>query len=390
MSADSGAAWVSRLACHQFRSYEGLDLNLPPGPLAFVGGNGAGKTNLLEAISLFAPGRGLRGAPAADVARRPAGQVPGPDTPAAPWAVSVSLETPLGVRQLGVGLDAPGGKRALRLDGKTASGASAFAEIVPILWLTPDDDALWRGPSQDRRRFFDQLVAAFEPGHVGNGLAYAQVMRQRLKLLKEAAAQNSTPDAIWLDGLEESMARHGVAMAAARRGLLRRLSDRVEGGVGPFPGARLGFKPGLETQLGEGSALDVEDRFRRALHDARARDGMLGQTTTGPHRSDLDVYHAGHGREAAQCSTGEQKALLLALVLGHAQLLTTARQIRPVLLLDEVAAHLDRDRRAALLEALAPLGGQIWMTGTESVTFREISDEIALFSVHNGRVIQDS
>jgi len=179
-------------------------------------------------------------------------------------------------------------------------------------------------------------------------------------------------------------------MAAARRGLLRRLSDRVEGGVGPFPGARLGFKPGLETQLGEGSALDVEDRFRRALHDARARDGMLGQTTTGPHRSDLDVYHAGHGREAAQCSTGEQKALLLALVLGHAQLLTTARQIRPVLLLDEVAAHLDRDRRAALLEALAPLGGQIWMTGTESVTFREISDEIALFSVHNGRVIQDS
>jgi len=238
VSADSGAAWVSRLACHQFRSYERLDLSLPPGPLAFVGGNGAGKTNLLEAISLFAPGRGLRGAPAADVARRPAGQVPGPDTPAAPWAVSVSLETPLGVRQLGVGLDAPGGKRALRLDGKTASGASAFAEIVPILWLTPDDDALWRGPSQDRRRFFDQLVAAFEPGHVGNGLAYSQVMRQRLKLLKEAAAQNSTPDATWLDGLEESMARHGVAMAAARRGLLRRLSDRVEGGVGPFPGAR--------------------------------------------------------------------------------------------------------------------------------------------------------
>ena len=233
-------------------------------------------------------------------------------------------------------------------------------------------------------------MAAFEPGHVGNGLAYGQVMRQRLKLLKEAAGKGTQPDGTWLDSLEESMARHGVAMAAARRGLMRRLSERIIDGVGPFPGARLGFKPGLETALAESSALDVEDQFRQNLKAARTKDGLIGQSTVGPHRSDLDVHHAAHGREAAQCSTGEQKALLLAVVLGHAQLLTTARRIKPILLLDEVAAHLDLTRRAALLEALVPLGGQIWMTGTESVTFREISNEIALFSVHNGRVTQET
>ncbi|MGB1146720.1 MAG: DNA replication/repair protein RecF [Alphaproteobacteria bacterium] len=384
----AGAVWISRLACSHFRSYESLDLHLPDGPLAFVGTNGAGKTNLLEAVSLFAPGRGLRGAPAADVARREAGSHG--EGGASSWAVSAAVETPLGTRQLGVGMETAGGKRVLRLDGKNANGATAFAEILPILWLTPDDDALWRGPAQDRRRFYDQLVAAFEPGHVGNGLAYGQVMRQRLKLLKEAAGKGTQPDGTWLDSLEESMARHGVAMAAARRGLMRRLSDRIIDGVGPFPGARLGFKPGLETALAESSALDVEDQFRQNLKAARTKDGLIGQSTVGPHRSDLDVHHAAHGREAAQCSTGEQKALLLAVVLGHAQLLTTARQIKPILLLDEIAAHLDLTRRAALLEALVPLGGQIWMTGTESVTFREISNEIALFSVHNGRVTQET
>ena len=162
----AGAVWISRLACSHFRSYESLDLHLPDGPLAFVGTNGAGKTNLLEAVSLFAPGRGLRGAPAADVARREAGSHG--ERAASSWAVSAAVETPLGTRQLGVGMETAGGKRVLRLDGKNANGATAFAEILPILWLTPDDDALWRGPAQDRRRFYDQLVAAFEPGHVGN------------------------------------------------------------------------------------------------------------------------------------------------------------------------------------------------------------------------------
>jgi len=385
---DAGSVWVSRLACSHFRSYAQLDVTLPEGPVAFVGSNGAGKTNLLEAISLFAPGRGLRGAPAAEVASRNAeGELlNGSGT----WAVSAHVETPLGGRQLGVGLDTAGGKRVLRLDGKNKNGATAFAEIMPILWLTPDDDALWRGPALDRRRFFDQLVAAYDPGHVSNAQAYGQVMRQRLKILKDATKANTAPDTTWLDSLEESMARQGVAMAAARRGLMRRLSDRIIGGVGPFPGARLGFKAGIETALAVDSALDVEDQFRRKLVEVRARDGIVGQSTVGPHRSDLDVYHAVHGREASQCSTGEQKALLLAVILGHAQLLTAARRLKPIMLLDEVAAHLDLPRRAALLEALVPLGGQIWMTGTESITFCEISGEIALFSVHNGAVTQES
>ncbi|MDG1414609.1 MAG: DNA replication/repair protein RecF [Alphaproteobacteria bacterium] len=385
---DAGSVWVSRLACSHFRSYAQLDVTLPEGPVAFVGSNGAGKTNLLEAISLFAPGRGLRGAPAAEVASRNAeGELlNGSGT----WAVSAHVETPLGGRQLGVGLDTAGGKRVLRLDGKNKNGATAFAEIMPILWLTPDDDALWRGPALDRRRFFDQLVAAYDPGHVSNAQAYGQVMRQRLKILKDATKANTAPDTTWLDSLEESMARQGVAMAAARRGLMRRLSDRIIGGVGPFPGARLGFKAGIETALAVDSALDVEDQFRRKLVEVRARDGIVGQSTVGPHRSDLDVYHAVHGREASQCSTGEQKALLLAVILGHAQLLTAARRLKPIMLLDEVAAHLDLPRRAALLEALVPLGGQIWMTGTESITFCEISGEIALFSVHNGGVTQES
>ena len=385
---DAGSVWVSRLACSHFRSYAQLDVTLPEGPVAFVGSNGAGKTNLLEAISLFAPGRGLRGAPAAEVASRNAeGELL---NASGTWAVSAHVETPLGGRQLGVGLDTAGGKRVLRLDGKNKNGATAFAEIMPILWLTPDDDALWRGPALDRRRFFDQLVAAYDPGHVSNAQAYGQVMRQRLKILKDATKANTAPDTTWLDSLEESMARQGVAMAAARRGLMRRLSDRIIGGVGPFPGARLGFKAGIETALAVDSALDVEEQFRRKLAEVRARDGIVGQSTVGPHRSDLDVYHAVHGREASQCSTGEQKALLLAVILGHAQLLTAARRLKPIMLLDEVAAHLDLPRRAALLEALVPLGGQIWMTGTESITFCEISGEIALFSVHNGGVTQES
>ena len=330
----------------------------------------------------------MRGAPAAEVASRNAeGELL---NASGTWAVSAHVETPLGGRQLGVGLDTAGGKRVLRLDGKNKNGATAFAEIMPILWLTPDDDALWRGPALDRRRFFDQLVAAYDPGHVSNAQAYGQVMRQRLKILKDATKANTAPDTTWLDSLEESMARQGVAMAAARRGLMRRLSDRIIGGVGPFPGARLGFKAGIETALAVDSALDVEDQFRRKLAEVRARDGIVGQSTVGPHRSDLDVYHAVHGREASQCSTGEQKALLLAVILGHAQLLTAARRLKPIMLLDEVAAHLDLPRRAALLEALVPLGGQIWMTGTESITFCEISGEIALFSVHNGGVTQES
>ena len=385
---EAGLVWISRLACSHFRSYAQIDVSLPEGPLAFVGSNGAGKTNLLEAISLFAPGRGLRGAPAAEVASRNAeGNLL---NTRGTWAVSATVETPLGARQLGVGLDAPLGKRVLRLDGKNKNGATAFAEILPILWLTPDDDALWRGPAQDRRRFLDQLVAAYDPTHVSNAQAYGQVMRQRLKILRDAVKRDATPDASWLDSLEESMARHGVAMAAARRGLMRRLTDRVAGGVGPFPGARLGFKAGLETALAEDSALDVEDQFRRKLAEVRQRDGIVGQSTVGPHRSDLEVHHGVHGREASQCSTGEQKALLLAVILGHAQLLTAARRLKPIMLLDEVAAHLDLPRRAALLEALIPLGGQIWMTGTESITFCEISGEIAVFSVHNGQVTQES
>ena len=385
---EAGSVWISHLACSHFRSYAQIDVSLPEGPLAFVGSNGAGKTNLLEAISLFAPGRGLRGAPAAEVASRNAeGNLL---NTRGTWAVSATVETPLGARQLGVGLDAPLGKRVLRLDGKNKNGATAFAEILPILWLTPDDDALWRGPAQDRRRFLDQLVAAYDPTHVSNAQAYGQVMRQRLKILRDAVKRDATPDASWLDSLEESMARHGVAMAAARRGLMRRLTDRVAGGVGPFPGARLGFKAGLETALAEDSALDVEDQFRRKLAEVRQRDGIVGQSTVGPHRSDLEVHHGVHGREASQCSTGEQKALLLAVILGHAQLLTAARRLKPIMLLDEVAAHLDLPRRAALLEALIPLGGQIWMTGTESITFCEISGEIAVFSVHNGQVTQES
>jgi len=219
---DAGSVWVSRLACSHFRSYAQLDVTLPEGPVAFVGSNGAGKTNLLEAISLFAPGRGLRGAPAAEVASRNAeGELL---NASGTWAVSAHVETPLGGRQLGVGLDTAGGKRVLRLDGKNKNGATAFAEIMPILWLTPDDDALWRGPALDRRRFFDQLVAAYDPGHVSNAQAYGQVMRQRLKILKDATKANTAPDTTWLDSLEESMARQGVAMAAARRGLMRRLS----------------------------------------------------------------------------------------------------------------------------------------------------------------------
>ena len=385
---EAGSVWISRLACSHFRSYAQIDVSLPEGPLAFVGSNGAGKTNLLEAISLFAPGRGLRGAPAAEVASRNAeGNLL---NTRGTWAVSATVETPLGARQLGVGLDAPLGKRVLRLDGKNKNGATAFAEILPILWLTPDDDALWRGPAQDRRRFLDQLVAAYDPTHVSNAQAYGQVMRQRLKILRDAVKRDATPDASWLDSLEESMARHGVAMAAARRGLMRRLTDRVAGGVGPFPGARLGFKAGLETALAEDSALDVEDQFRRKLAEVRQCDGIVGQSTVGPHRSDLEVHHGVHGREASQCSTGEQKALLLAVILGQAQLLTAARRLKPIMLLDEVAAHLDLPRRAALLEALIPLGGQIWMTGTESITFCEISGEIAVFSVHNGQVTQES
>jgi DNA replication and repair protein RecF len=393
---EAGAALaVRRLVLGDFRSYRRAEIAVPARPVVLTGANGAGKTNVLEAISLLAPGRGLRRARRAEIERRAdAGGTPGEGTgesPAPPrWSVFAEIATPDGARGIGTGRDpdAEDGseRRLVRIDGAPAKSQAALAELLHILWLTPDMDRLFADGPADRRRFLDRMVTNFVPDHARNLAGYEQAMRERNRLLKDGMRTARGWDEAWLGALEQAMAETGVAVAAARGQVVRRLALAADSGIGPFPVPDIALAGDPDDELGAGPALAAEDRLRRRLARQRRPDAEAGRALAGPHRSDLAVRHRAKAMPAALCSTGEQKALLVALVLAAARLLKLQRGAAPILLLDEIAAHLDEARRAALFGEIEALGAQAWMTGTDPVLFAGLGGRAAFFAVAEGRL----
>jgi DNA replication and repair protein RecF len=349
-------------------------LEAKAGPVILTGPNGAGKTNILEALSFLAPGRGLRRARLWEAAARTAGAD-------APWAVAARIEGPDGTRDIGTGRAAGTERRIVRIDGTAARSQAALAELVSILWLTPAMDRLFGEGASGRRRFLDRLVLGVDPAHGPRAAAYDRALRERVRLLREGRA-----DAAWLNTLEETMARHGIAMAQARRETVRQLNDACRQGIGPFPAARLTVAGNAEAVLDELSPDHAEMRVRHTLAASRRADGESGGAAIGPHRSDLRVRHAGKDLPAEQCSTGEQKAVLVAIILGQARTQAALRGRPPILLLDEIAAHLDQTRRAALFDELCALPAQSWLTGTDASMFAELSARGQYFHVTDGTV----
>lgn len=366
---------VRRLQLTEFRSYQSADL-APDAPIvALTGANGVGKTNLLEALSLLAPGRGMRRANLAEMRRWAA---PEPTN----WAISALVELRDGARRLGTGMIGDGGdRRVVRIDGVTQRSQAALAGALAVAWLTPAMDGLFREGAGARRRMFDRLVYALDEGHAERVAGYDQAMRERNRLLADPHG-----DRVWLAALEETMARLGVAIAAARLDLLDRLAGVSTADTAPFPAADLAIEGRIEARLAETSALDAEDAFRSELGRLRAVDAAAGGATIGPHRSDLVVTHRAKAMAAAQCSTGEQKALLIALQIAHARVIERATGAPPLLLLDEVTAHLDAARRGALFEILEDLGGQAWLTGTERDLFAGLGPAGQFFTVADGAI----
>lgn len=381
---------VVRLALTDFRCYAQLRLEADARPAVLTGANGAGKTNLLEAISFLAPGRGLRRARLHDVTRSDATEntVRG----ALRWAVASTLETAGGEIEIGTGFEATGdggddgGRRVVRMNGANVRSQSALGEVLAAVWLVPDMDRLFMDSAGGRRRFLDRLVAAFDPSHTTRLNDYEQAMRERTRLLRDDRAGLRLADTGWISALEQRMAESGIALAAARRSFVQRLGAACELAVGPFPAAGISLAGDAESWLDVGAALEAEDRFRAALATSRAADREAGRALTGPHRSDIDVVHLSKNRPAAVCSTGEQKALLISIVLAHARLVSLDRGAAPLLLMDEIVAHLDAERRAALFDEICAIGAQAWMTGTDRALFEEFGDRAQYFRVDNANV----
>lgn len=355
---------LASLTLTDFRSYERASLAAEGRTVFLFGANGAGKTNLLEAISLFSPGRGLRGSSFAEVGRR----LPG-ETVGRAWAVSAQVAGPDGEAvRVGTGVETPGASRRLvRIEGETTPPGRLADHIRPV-WLTPAQDRLFLEPASERRRFFDRLVFAAQPIHAAHVAAYDRAMRERLRLL----TGDEAPDPLWLTALEARMAEAGTLMATARAEALAALQAEIDTrGERPFPQARLTLSGEWAQMAAAGADLgEIEARLTTALAAARPRDAAAGRSLTGPHRGDLEVVHAEKDRPAAECSTGEQKALILNLVLAQAARLSRAISApNPILLLDEVAAHLDARRRAALFDEILALRLQAFLTGTDEALF---------------------
>jgi DNA replication and repair protein RecF len=368
---------VTRLVLTDFRNYRAARLTLGTEPVVLTGPNGAGKTNLLEALSFLAPGRGLRSAKSTEIDRRPESGV---DPVGSGWAVAAVVATRRGTLRVGTGRDPTASeRRVVRIDGEPVRGQAALGERLGVVWLTPPMDRLFvEGPS-GRRRFLDRMVLGLDPAHASRVAAYEQAMRERSRLLRDGPA-----DPAWLAALEEVMAEQGVAVAAGRRDTVQRVDRVCAEAEGPFPRARLTLVGGLESWLEEMPALAAEARFKEALAANRQSDGQAGGAAIGPHRSDLAVSLAEKGIAAESASTGEQKALLIAILLAHAALQQATRGEPPLLLLDEIAAHLDASRRAALFEALVRLDSQAWLTGTDAALFAPLRCEAQFLSVHDG------
>lgn len=372
--------FIRRLQLSQFRCYEAERLSFSGNSVVLTGENGAGKTNILEAISLLTPGRGLRQA-GLDELRRSA--APWPEG----WAISAEIGHPQeGIFQVGTGIPVvrPGEtlRRQVRIGGANASVLDLGRHVCAV-WLVPAMDRLFIEGAAGRRRFLDRLVLALDPGHAARVQAYDRALRERARLLDPSFA--ARPDPAWLGTLERQMAENGVAVAAARRLVVEKLGSCVMAGDTHrfFARPRLAVVGALEDALGTGiAALELEDRFMHELAEGRA-DARPG---AGPHRSDFSVWHEQTAAPAALGSTGEQKALLISIVLAHARLVSALRGFVPLLLLDEIAAHLDTRRRQALFAYLEELGGQFFLTGTESRLFEGLSGRVDRLEVGGGRI----
>jgi DNA replication and repair protein RecF len=374
-----GAVRIARLTLTNFRSYHAASLAVDRDLVVLAGPNGAGKTNLLEAISFLAPGRGLRRAMLEEAAFAEGD---------GSWAVAAEIEGALGLATLGTGIEPPPAEdaaplRKYRIDREPVASATAFADHLRVVWLTPAMDGLFAGPASERRRFLDRLVLAVDASHMSRVNALERSLRSRNRLLEQPS-----PDPHWLDAIEHETAEVAVAVAAARAETVGRLAAALAAGkdaASPFPWAAIALDGEIENAVGAGPASELEDRYRAVLREARGRDAAAGRTLDGPHLTDLLVVHGPKGIAAAAASTGEQKALLVGLVLAHAGLVAEMTGIAPILLLDEIAAHLDPVRRNALYARLARLASQVWMSGADPAVFQAVARAAAWFEVSPGR-----
>jgi DNA replication and repair protein RecF len=377
------ASRIHRLTLTHFRNYRAASLETRGEVVVLVGPNGAGKTNCIEAISFLSPGRGLRRATLEDVADN---QGDGS------WAVSAEVEGALGLATLGTGIDptvgdTPATSRRCRIDREPVTSATAFGDHLRMVWLTPAMDGLFLGAASERRRFFDRLVLAIDSEHSSRVAALDRSLRSRNRLLE---VRNY--DDHWCDAIERETAELAVAVAASRGQTATKLAAmlRGRGETSAFPSARIMLDGWMENALNSEPATAVEDRYRQILRDSRARDAAAGRTLDGPHLTDLQVIYAPKSMPARDASTGEQKALLIGLVVAHAGLVAEMTGITPLLLLDEVVAHLDPSRRAALFEELAKLGAQVWMTGADPLAFAGIGTSGEIFNVDSGQIARRS
>ncbi len=372
------AALVRRLTLTNFRNYHAASLEAGTNAIVLVGPNGAGKTNLIEAISFLAPGRGLRRATLDEVAFSESD---------GSWAVSAEIEGALGLATLGTGIERPPEEgaaplRKCRIDREPAASAAAFADHLRVVWLVPAMDSLFNGAPSERRRLLDRLTLAVDAEHGSRVNALERSLRSRNRLLEE-----TRPDAHWLDAVEHETAELAVAVAGLRVETVRRLESVLDARKdAAFPPAEIALDGWMEKLIPAHPAGEIEERYRAVLRDNRARDAAAGRTLDGPHLTDLSVNYAAKGIAAADASTGEQKALLIGLVLAHARLIADMSGFAPVLLLDEVVAHLDPARRAALHGELAALGAQVWMTGADPALFAESGDGAAIIEIEAGRL----
>ncbi|MES2984922.1 MAG: DNA replication/repair protein RecF [Pseudomonadota bacterium] len=368
---------ITSLSLENFRNYRSLSLAVPSHPVVLRGVNGAGKTNILEAISLLSPGRGLRGSRLREMDAQAAG--------GAPWVVAADVRTHHESSFIGTGRDGEAAveKRIIKINGEKVRGHARLAEVACIQWLTPSMDQVFVEGGSSRRKLLDRIVYGFVSEHAARVSAYELAMRERNRLL----ADRSLADPYWLSVLEQQMAEHAVAITLAREEVMQRLTTSLEEGVTHFPRALIRLEGVLETWLGQGaSALEVEARFAERLTSLRGIDSARGRATEGPQRSDLIVIHRAKSMPAERCSTGEQKALLLSIVLAAARARASWCGVPPILLLDEVIAHLDVDKRAALFDLIRATQIQAWMTGTDAADFQGLEGFATILEIDGGTV----
>lgn len=380
---------ITALTLENFRNYRTLHLQLPPQPVVLTGHNGAGKTNVLEAISLLSPGRGMRGAKLREmdyiVARGPS-SVAGSDGMGAtsPWVVAATVQAQGRTTQIGTGRDGEASmeKRLLKIEGEPVRKQAELTHHACIQWLTPAMDQVFMEGGSARRKLLDRMVYGFTPEHAARVSAYEAAMRERNKLLQDYRRA----DPYWLSVLEQQMAEHAVAITLARQDSIERIARQMEVAQAIFPQAHIALQGSLESWLEEGlSALEAEAKLAGRLRDLRTIDGGAGRATEGAHRSHFHVIHADKNMAAERCSTGEQKAILLALMLASARARADWCGTGPILLLDEVVAHLDETKRRALFQLIQESRIQAWMTGTDAAAFAGLHDAASFLTIEAGQ-----